>query len=63
MARYRVTYNDGETEDVEADDHAEVKGWIVFSRDEDDDLLGPAPVEVLRIKGSTIIRVELIDPA
>ena len=56
MPRFEVRYI-RLTEIIEADRYLESKGWIVFQRDDEDGV----PVEIVRIKGSRIQRIERLE--
>lgn len=59
MAKFQVTYNTQTTETVEADCYKEVRGWIIFMVEaEDEHGLPELNQETLRIKGAHVQRVE-----
>lgn len=58
MARFKITFTNDTTEEMDADTYKEEKGWIVFLENVPHELLGEHLEEKARVKSSSIQRVD-----
>lgn len=61
MAKFEITFINGATETIEADETQELRGWIIFNTMVEHDLIGQVPQEKTRIKSTRITRVDRVE--
>lgn len=59
MAKFKVIFNSGTEEEIEADEYADVKTWIVFYKGRSEDA-ARRRLESVRLKASNIKRIERV---